>query len=274
MSTEPAALPHVETAAPAPAGQRRSLADRTAFVVLPALTAAGSILAWEAFCRLSGIHPVVLPPPSMVMERFFRFLPLIASHAVPTTLEALAAFFLACVLGCGLAMLVVLSRRIREALWPNLVFFQLIPKIALAPLFIVWLGIGSESRLTFALFVTFFPMLVATVTGLEHVDRDMLRLCRSVGASRLQVMFSVRFPIAIPFIFSAMKISITLAIIGIIVGEFITSQRGLGYLILFASSRQETALSMAAMVMLCIVGLVLYGAVALAERLMKRWYEG
>jgi NitT/TauT family transport system permease protein len=277
MSTEPAALPGIRAggAATQPAAAARArLWPRISFVVLPALTALGALAAWEGFCRLSGVHPVVLPPPSLVLERFFRFLPLIAGHAVPTTLESLGAFFLACVLGCGLAMLVVLSRGLREALWPNLVFFQLIPKIALAPLFIVWLGIGSESRLTFALFVTFFPMLVATVTGLEHVGPDMLRLCRAVGASRLQVMFAVRLPIALPFIFSAMKIAITLAIIGVIVGEFITSQRGLGYLILFASSRQETALSMAAMVMLCIVGLVLYGAVALAERLMKRWYDG
>lgn len=248
--------------------------ERATPYLLPAATAICFILAWEAFCYFSGVHPVVLPPPSAVLAKFFRFFPLIFSHSVPTTLESLVAFLLACLLGCGLAAVVVLSRRMREALWPNLVFFQLIPKIALAPLFIVWLGIGSELRLTFALFVTFFPMLIATVAGLEHVDRDMLRLCRSVGATRLQVLFSVRFPSAVPFIFSGMKISITLAIIGVIVGEFITSQRGLGYLILFASSRQETALSMAAIVMLCIVGLVLYGAVALGERIMKKWYDG
>jgi NitT/TauT family transport system permease protein len=240
--------------------------------VLPTATALGAVAAWEIFVRVSGIHPVILPPPSAVIDRFFRFVGLIASHAVPTTLESLGAFFLACILGCGLAILVVYSRVMREALWPNLVFFQLIPKIALAPLFIVWLGVGTESRLTFALFITFFPMLVATATGLENVDRDMVRLCRSLGASPWQVMWSVRIPSSLPFIFSGMKISITLAIIGVVVGEFITSQRGLGYLILFASSRQETALSLAAIMMLCIVGLVLYGAVALGERIMKRWY--
>jgi len=250
------------------------LLARAAPYLLPAATALCCVLFWEAFCRLSGVHPVILPSPSAIVAKFLRFFPLLLSHAVPTTLEALAAFVLACMLGCGLAAVVVVSRRMRLALWPNLVFFQLIPKIALAPLFIVWLGIGSESRLTFALFVTFFPMLVATVAGLEHVDRDMLRLCRSVGATRLQVLFSVRFPSAVPFVFSGMKISITLAIIGVIVGEFITSQRGLGYLILFASSRQETALSMAAIAMLCIVGLALYGVIALGEKLMRRWHDG
>jgi NitT/TauT family transport system permease protein len=254
--------------APPPAALSRSLRA----IILPAATALGAVGAWEAFVRLTGVHPIILPPPSVVLERFFRFIGLLATHAVPTTLESLGTFFLACVLGCGLAILVVYSRLMREALWPNLVFFQLIPKIALAPLFIVWLGIGSESRLIFALFITFFPMLVATATGLENVDRDMIRLCRSVGATRWQIMWSVRIPSSLPFIFSGMKISITLAIIGVVVGEFITSQRGLGYLILFASSRQETALSLAAIVMLCIVGLVLYGAIAFGERIMKRWY--
>jgi NitT/TauT family transport system permease protein len=254
------------------ASPAQALMLRIRRVALPVATAAAAIGLWEWFVLAFKIHPVLLPAPSVVVERFLRFFTLIAGHAVPTTLEALIAFALACLLGVGLAVVVVRSRLLREALWPNLVFFQLIPKIALAPLFIVWLGIGMESRLTFALFVTFFPMLVATTAGLEHVDRDMLRMCRAVGASPWQVMFAVRFPTSIPFIFSGMKIAITLAIIGVVVGEFITSQRGLGYLILFASSRQETALAMAAILMLCVVGVSLYGAIALAERLVKRRY--
>ena len=139
-------------------------------------------------------------------------------------------------------------------------------------MFIIWLGIDFESRVTFSLFITFFPMLIATIAGLDNVDRDMIRLCRSLGASEWQIMFRVRFPYSLPFIFSGMKISITLAIIGVVVGEFITSQAGLGYLILFASSRQETALTLAAIIMLCIVGLLLYGTIVLGERLMTRWY--
>lgn len=250
----------------------RLLALKVRRVALPVLTAAAAIGLWEWFVAAFKVHPVLLPAPSGVIDRFLKFFMLIASHAIPTTLESLTAFALACVLGVGLAVAVVYSRILREALWPNLVLFQLIPKIALAPLFIVWLGIGMESRLTFSLFVTFFPMLVATTAGLENVDRDMLRMCRSVGASPWQVMFAVRFPTSILFIFSGMKIAITLAIIGVVVGEFITSQRGLGYLILFASSRQETALAMAAILMLCIVGVSLYGAIALAERLVKRRY--
>lgn len=243
-------------------------------IVLPTLTAAVTLLTWEAFVAVTGIHRVILPPPSMVLGKFFRHFGLIFDNAIPTTVESLGAFALACIFGVALAIIITYSRLVREALYPNLIIFQLIPKIALAPLFIIWLGIGYESRLTFSLFITFFPILIATIAGLENVDRDMIRLCRSLGASNWQIMFSVRFPSSLPFIFSGMKIAITLAIIGVIVGEFITSQAGLGYLILFASSRQETALTLAAIVMLCIVGLVLYGAIVLGEHLMTQKYGG
>jgi len=258
-------IPSVSWSARSPVRRLRALA-------LPIATAAAALIGWEIFVHVAKIHPVVLPPPIAVLDKLVRFFPLIFQNAIPTTLESLAAFLLASLLGIALAIIVTYSVPLREALWPNLVLFQLIPKIALAPLFIVWLGIGTESRVTFALFITFFPMLVATAAGLENVDRDMIKLCRSVGATRWQIMFSVRFPSSLPFIFSGMKIAITLAIIGVVVGEFITSQAGLGYLILFASSRQETALTLAAIVMLCVVGLALYGAVVLGEWIMKRWY--
>ena len=159
-----------------------------------------------------------------------------------------------------------------KAIYPNVVLFQLIPKIALAPLFIVWLGIGLSSRVTFSIFISFFPILVATAAGLQSVPRDMLRLCRSVGATDWQVLLNVRFPSALPFLFSGMKVAVTLAIIGIVVGEFIASQQGLGYLILFASSRQQTDLSLACILVLCAAGLMLYGAVVLCERVFKHWF--
>jgi NitT/TauT family transport system permease protein len=240
---------------------------------LPVGTAVSGLFAWEIIVKAAKIHPVILPPPSLVIEKFFKFFPLIFQNAVPTTLESVSAFLLASLLGVALAMTITYSSLLRQALYPNIVLFQLIPKIALAPLFIIWLGVGHEARLTFSLFITFFPMLVSTAAGLENVDPDMIRLCRSVGASKWQIMMRVRFPTSIPFIFSGMKISITLAVIGVVVGEFITSQAGLGYLILFASSRQETALTLAAVFMLCIVGLLLYGSVALCERLTRRWYS-
>jgi NitT/TauT family transport system permease protein len=188
-------------------------------------------------------------------------------QAIPTTLETIAAFLISAGLGIGLAILVCASRFAREALYPNIVFFQLIPKIALAPLFIVWLGIGSQSRVTFAVFISFFPVIVATLAGLMSVDRDLLRLCRAVGASQRKTYLHVRFPAAVPHIFSGLKIAITFAMIGVIVGEFITAQAGLGYMILFAASQADMALIFASITVLCVIGLALYGVVVAGEKL-------
>ena len=189
-------------------------------------------------------------------------------------METILGFILAVVLGVMLAVLLTYSPAWRAALYPNLVFFQLIPKVALAPLFIIWLGIGIESRLFFALFISFFPIVISMATGLAEVDASLLRLCRSLTATEWQVFVNVRFPYSLPFLFSGMKIGITMAMIGVIVGEFITAQAGLGYLIVFATSRAETAVIIAAISVLCVLGLALYGLVVLGELAMRRWYYG
>ncbi|WP_298967895.1 ABC transporter permease [uncultured Methylobacterium sp.] len=264
-------------AAPAPALPRgRLLPWRGTLrrIVLPLVTAALVLGTWEALVRLRGISPALLPSPSAVAERLVATGPFLLGQAVPTTLETVAGFLIALVLGTGLAVLVSASRLAREALYPNVVFFQLIPKIALAPLFIVWLGIGTGSRLTFAVFIAFFPVVIATLAGLDGVDRDLLRLCRSVGAGAWRTYLHVRFPAAIPHVFAGAKIAITFAMIGVIVGEFITAQAGLGYMILFAASQADMALIFASIAVLCAIGLGLYALTALAERAALRWYGG
>jgi NitT/TauT family transport system permease protein len=233
-----------------------------------------TILAWELVCRYGKISPVLLAPPSAVWQVLATNYAILFEQAIPTTVETVVGFLLATGLGIVLGVAITMSARVREALYPNIVVFQLIPKIALAPLFIVWLGVGSPSRLTFAVFIAFFPVVVSTAAGLVSAKPDALRLCRSLTASELQIFRMVRFPFAVPYIFAGMKIGVTMAMIGVIVGEFITAQAGLGYIIMFGSSAAETALVLAAIVLLCVIGLVLYGAVALGELAMKRWYGG
>ncbi|HEV3395178.1 MAG TPA: ABC transporter permease subunit, partial [Xanthobacteraceae bacterium] len=164
------------------------------------------------------------------------------------------------------------SPLLRDTLYPNLVVFQLIPKVALAPLFVVWLGISSESRVAFAAFVSFFPVVISAAVGFSSTEASALRLCRSLTASEWQSFVMVRFPFALPAIFSGMKIAMTLAIIGVIIGEFISAKAGLGFYILYASSRMETGLIFAALFVLCVIGVSLFGAVGLAERLVRRSY--
>jgi NitT/TauT family transport system permease protein len=242
-------------------------------IVLPLGLAAIVLVGWQLAVTLGHIPPVILPSPVSITKYIIERYDILLMHAVPTTLESAASFVLATLLGIALAIIITYSQIAREALYPNLVFFQLIPKIALAPLFIIWLGIGSQSRIAFSVFIAFFPVVIATTAGFANVDKGMLRLCRSLTASEWQIFTSVRFPAALPHIFSGMKIAITLAIIGVIIGEFITAQAGLGYLIIFATARADTEISMAAIVVLCICGLLLYGLVALGESIANRFYS-
>ncbi len=260
----------VATAAPAGGGRRR--VGRA--VGLPLGFAVLVVAAWEVVCRVGEISPVLLAPPSAVWQVLATNYAILLEQAIPTTVETTVGFLLATALGVVLGTAITMSARVREALYPNIVLFQLIPKIALAPLFIVWLGIGSPSRLTFAVFIAFFPVVVSTAAGLVSAKPEAVRLCRALAASEVQIFRMVRFPFAVPYIFAGMKIGVTMAMIGVIVGEFITAQAGLGYIIMFGSSASQTDLVLAAIVLLSAIGLVLYGAVAAAELAMKRWYGG
>ena len=259
------------TLGPIRAEQLRQLA-RTAG--LPLGFALVSLVLWEIVCRVARISPELLPPPSAVWKVLAGNPQILVDQAIPTTIEVVAGFVIATAVGVLLAIAITFSAVVREALYPNIVMFQVIPKIALAPLFIVWLGVGSRSCIVVAVFIAFFPVVVSTATGLVSVKPDVLQLCRSLTASQWQMFRLARFPYAMPYIFAGMKVGVTMAIIGVVVGEFITAQAGLGYIIMFASSAGETATVLAAVVVLCGIGLVLYGLVGIGERLVGRWYGG
>jgi NitT/TauT family transport system permease protein len=243
-------------------------------VLLPVGFAMLATIAWELLCRATRISPLLLPPPSAVWTVLAENSEILFQHAWPTMIETVVSFGLATLLGVALAIAITFSAWVREALYPNIVMFQLIPKIALAPLFIVWLGVGSRSCIVVAIFIAFFPVVVSTATGLVSAKPEVLLLCRSLTASEWQMFRLARFPYAMPFVFAGMKVGVTMAMIGVIVGEFITAQAGLGYIIMFASSAGETATVLAAIVLLCGIGLALYGLVALGELALQRWYGG
>jgi NitT/TauT family transport system permease protein len=231
-------------------------------------------VVWEIKADLSPVTFNSMPAPSAILALIAKNFPVMLPHVMSTSMECLFGFLIAAVAGILLGAFIAYSEAALEALYPHLVFFQIIPKIALAPLFVVWFGLGSPSRLLFAVFSSFFPTLVATLAGLQTTRPLYLRLCRSVGAPKWRSFLLVQFPFALPHIFSGLKIAITMAIIGVVVGEFITAQIGLGYIIKFASSALELGLVFAALTLLCVVGLVLYGAVVLAERLVMARYGG
>jgi NitT/TauT family transport system permease protein len=241
-------------------------------VILPIATAGAGLTLWQVACTLFRVPQVILPAPSEIAVELWRILPVLAKNAVPTTLDSLTSFALATVLGVAIAIAVTYSPLIRDTFYPNLVAFQLVPKVALAPLFVVWLGITSESRVAFSAFTCFFPVVISSVVGFANTDASTLRLCKSLTASDWQSFMLVRFPFALPAIFSGMKIAITMAVIGVIIGEFISAKAGLGYYILYASSRMDTAAIFAALFVLCMIGVALFGAVALAERQVRNHF--
>ncbi|HTT79809.1 MAG TPA: ABC transporter permease [Stellaceae bacterium] len=243
-------------------------------VLLPTGFAVAVILGWELLCRSAPISPLLLPAPSAVWAVLAGNWQILAQQTVPTLIETIVSFVAASALGVVLAVAITFAAWVREALYPHIIVLQLIPKIALAPLFIVWLGVGGSSCIVVAIFIAFFPIVVSTATGLVSVKPEVLQLCRSLTASEWQMFCLARFPYAMPFIFAGLKVGVTMAMIGVIVGEFITAQAGLGYIIMFASSAGETATVMAAIVLLCGIGLALYGLVGLGELAVRRWYGG
>jgi NitT/TauT family transport system permease protein len=232
-------------------------------VILPVGFALATIALWQILCQALHIPPVLLPPPSDVWTVLRGNYAILFDEALPTLNESIASFIVASVLGVGLAIALTFSAWVREALYPNIIMFQLIPKIALAPLFIVWLGVGETTSI-----------VVSSATGLVSAKPEVLRLCQSLTASEWQAFRMVRFPYAVPYIFAGMKVGVTMAMIGVVVGEFITAQHGLGYISMFAAGASETATVLAAIVLLCVIGLGIYGIVSLAEWLLLRSYGG
>lgn len=238
----------------------------------PVLFVAALLLVWEVWLRVDPASPAVMVPPSTILNTIFDSFSLLLSHTWATFSEITGGFLLSTAVGVALGTLITISKWTRQAFYPNLVFFQLIPKAAVAPLFMLWLGFGTTSIVAFAVFMSFFPIALATATGLENTRHEAVRLCQSLTASQWQIFTRVRLPFALPYIFSGLKVGMTMSMIGAVIGEFITAQQGLGYVILFASSAGASAPLYAALFILALLGISLYACVLLAERVAQLWY--
>lgn len=227
--------------------------------------------AWETIVVALGMKPVVLPPPSLIARVLWERAPLIAEHMWPTLYEIVLGFLLSVVGGVLVAVVITYSTIARKGFYPLIVVSQIVPKVAVAPLFVVWFGLGGTSRLLLAFLIAFFPMVINTATGLTGVDDDLVRMARAYMGGRWQIFAKIRLPAALPLIFGGMKISITLAVIGVVVAEFVAAQRGIGYLIVMANGLLDTPLMMAAIAALSLMGLALYGVIALVERTVIYW---
>jgi ABC-type nitrate/sulfonate/bicarbonate transport system permease component len=239
----------------------------------PAATALLLFGLWEWLARSGALNVRLLPAPTAVWATLERSIGVLCEQALPTFWGALAGILLAALLGIVLGMAVSFSRTLMQAVYPTVVFFQLIPKVALAPVFLIWFGTGWTANVVFSVFIAFFPVLVATITGLGAAPANYESLCRSLTMSRLRIFQKVRLPFALPYIFSGLRIGVTFAVIGVVLGEFITAQAGLGYIILFSANNFETALLLAAILLLCGVGIVLFALFLALEAVVLRFYD-
>jgi NitT/TauT family transport system permease protein len=237
----------------------------------PLLGIAIILVLWHGYVTTFGVSRIVLPGPLDILYASIANWTLLLQQSWPTFLESVLGFALAVVIGIPVAVCVANSRILNLTLYPILIATQSIPKVAVAPIILVWFGLGLQSKLVIAFLVAFFPIVVDTAAGLKATPPGLLELARSLRASPLQVFLKVQFPAALPFIFAGAKVAVTLAVIGAVIGEFVGSFAGLGNLLLSANSQLDSALAWAALVWLSALGILLFAAVVLAERILTPW---
>jgi NitT/TauT family transport system permease protein len=249
-------------------GLERLLAEygQATFVLL------GVVLGWQLLCDWAEVPVWLLPAPSRMFVETWSVRAILPGHILATLWAVLGGFFLALVTAVPLAIAVVYSPLLRRIIYPLLLVLQSVPKVAIAPLLLIWVGYGLKSNMIVAATVAFFPIVINTATGLEAVEAELLDLTRSFDSSTLKVFWKLRLPWALPYLFSGLKVAITLAVIGAVVAEFIGADKGLGYLILTSSGNMNTALMFGVLVLLSLLGIACFYAVVWIEKLLCPWY--
>jgi NitT/TauT family transport system permease protein len=226
------------------------------------------LAAWEWLPAAFGIPAFVLPPASQVWKEFLRMLTTdrVLWHSGITSLEVLVGFFLGSVLVMIIGYVLGVSPRAEVVLSPYILALQIAPKVAFAPLFVMWLGYTVYPKILVAILIVFFPVMVNVLTSMRSVDPDMVNLARAFSASRWQIFRMIEYPSSLPPLFSGLRIGATLAVIGVVVGELVGGNLGLGYLLVMGGGQGNTAMVFVSILLLTLIGIVAYGAVILVER--------
>ena len=227
---------------------------------------------WQIGVVVYQVPAYLLPAPTTIARTFIDEFPRLLYHGWITTYEMLGGYALAVGIAIPLAIAITSSKRFDEFVMPTMLFFQVVPKVAIAPLFLVWFGVGTTPKVLVAFLISFFPIVIDAAVGLRSMSPEMNDLARSMGASRMQVFARFRLPTSLPYLFSGLKVAATLAIAGAVVGEFVGADKGLGYLLLTTNSNMETALMFATIVALTIIGLAFFYLVEFVEALLIPWH--
>jgi len=258
-----------------PAKPRRSRTERTlrriGWNLLPPLTFVAMVVLWWAAVELFKIPAYLLPGPKPVFARLVTDAGLLWTHSQVTLTEIVLGFGITIVTAIPLGLLIALSPLSKQLVYPPIMLMQLVPKIAVAPLFLVWLGFGIESKVLLTVLLTFFPLLIASISGFQIIDDRLLYLTRSMGATGWQTFRFLRFPAALPVIFSGLKTSATIAATAAIVAEFVGANKGLGYVLLRGTSTMDIELVFAVLVVLTLIGVAINYLVEFCEWAMTPW---
>jgi NitT/TauT family transport system permease protein len=241
---------------------------------LPALMVFALLLAlWQFSVSVLQVREYLLPSPMSVLRALTGDEIPWARHIWVTGLEIFGAFLIAAVVGVMLGTMIAWSTLASRALMPFLVFVNTLPKVAVAPLFMIWMGYGILPNMLIGALIGFFPVVINTAVGLTQIDRDMLDLGRVFNAPKWKIFAKIRIPNAYPYILSALKITATAAVIGAVVGEFVASQRGLGYVIIATQSSMNTSVAFAALFWISVMGFLVFGLVSMLTRILTPWAE-
>jgi NitT/TauT family transport system permease protein len=250
---------------------QRNLWPTARRVVLPLIWFAGFLLLWQAIVDIAHIPELILPAPSAFLPRIVSSFDRIWPQAVDSTELILAGFLIGALPAIPLGFLIATYTSLERTLYPFLVFLNVVPKVALIPVLLVWFGFGGAPKIIVAALLVFFPVLVDSISGFRATDRRLFYLSRSMGASELQTLVYIRIPAAMHFIFSGLKISAVLAVTVVIVTEFVGSNAGLGYLILRSTSNHDLAMTFATLFVAAAIGLALSFLVGSFERVLAPW---
>jgi NitT/TauT family transport system permease protein len=250
---------------------RKGLSRRQRELAAPWVVGLGFLVLWQLIVDGFGIQDFVLPSPTAIAEAFWQYRGTILGYALYTLINTLLGFFLGVVCGLLLGVLIGSSRLAYHGLYPLLVGFNSIPKVAITPVLVLWMGIGQAPAITTAFLLCFFPIAVNVATGLATTEPELEDLLRSLGANKLDILMKVGLPRAMPYFFASLKVAITLAFVGSVISETIASQTGIGFLILQASSQFRVPLMFAGVVVIAITGMLTYIVFALIEKRVTGW---
>jgi len=243
-------------------------------IARPILLIVAIFVLWELVIRVFRIPPYLIPAPLAVAKMLVAEWPRLWQNGLFTAYATLGGFALSILIGIPIAMLIAYSRLVESYVYPLLVFSQSVPKIAIAPLILVWVGAGIGSKILVVTSIAFFPIVINTMAGFKEVDRGLADVFRSVDANERQMFFRLRLPYAMPYIFAGLRIATTLAVLGAIVAEWLAASNGLGYLVLSGSFNFNTARSFAAIIALAVIGTAFFGFMSWVERKISWKREG